>query len=135
MANLKRISDILFSSWVLANDKEPLPTGNGILDRALEHVVRGGAFPEPMRKALHFVPTSVGWRCAELRSILAWAQAADQTTDPNPTYMMTQPKGGASVARGLLFDLGIPENEALEWGRALAAAIQRERSQMEREQA
>lgn len=134
MANLKRISDILFSSWVVANGKESIPTGLGILDHALEDVVSQGAFPEDVRRSLHFVPTSVGRRCAELRSILAWAQAADQTSDPNPTYMTTQPKAQPSVARGILYDLGISEADARSWGKALATAILRERSRLEQAQ-
>jgi hypothetical protein len=126
MVNLKRIADILVASWTLANGNESLPTGEGVLDRALKRAVDAGNFPDDLRNSLHFVPTSVGLRCAELRAILIWAQAAQQTSDPNPSYKITNLKASRNVALGLAHNSGIGEAEAQKWGRALTDAVESE---------
>jgi hypothetical protein len=130
MANLKQIADVLIGSWTVANEGAPLPTGQGVLDRALKRVIDQGNFPEYVRKALHFVPTTVGVRCAELRAILVWAQAAEQTSDPNPSYMVTKPKGSHEAALGLLYDVDIDEEDARRWGQALAEAVKLENQKL-----
>lgn len=127
MANLKRIADVLVASWTLANeDGAPFPIGEGVLDRALKRAVDAGNFPEHVRSALHFAQTSVGLRCAELRAILVWAQAAQQTSDHNPSYRVTHTKVPTDVARGILYDADIDENVARAWGNALASAVKTE---------
>jgi hypothetical protein len=130
MADLKRIADVIIGSWTIANPGAALPTGQGVLDRALKRVIEGGNFPEYVRKSLHFVPTTVGTRCAELRAVLVWAQAAEQTSDPNPSYMVTKPKGSHKAALGLLYDADVEEEDALRWGHALAEAIKTENQRL-----
>jgi hypothetical protein len=126
MTNLKRIADVLVASWTLANGDEPFPIGEGLLDRALKRATEEGNFPEYVRKALHFVPTSVGLRCAELRGILVWAQAAQQTSDHNPSYRVTNTKVSTDVARGLIYDASLDEEDVRKWGQALADAVKME---------
>lgn len=130
--NMQRMADILISAWVLAATTEGvrrarrLPTGQGVLDRALKKVVESGNFTDEFRQ-LRFVETRIGTRCPELRSLLSWAQAADQTTDPNPSYDTTEAKVSAEVARRVLEELQIDVDTAQAWGEALFLAIEDEK--------
>ncbi len=128
--NLQQIADVLVSSWTLAEGaRKPLPTTLGVLDRALQRAISQGNFPEEFRR-LRFVPSRVGVRCPELNRALSWAQAAEQTSDPNPSYSTTTTKFSENVAIAMLDDLGIPVEEARNWGRALADAIKEEKEQI-----
>lgn len=130
--NMQRMADILISAWILAGTTEHgrrprrLPTGQGILDRALKKAIDSGNFTDEFRQ-LRFVETRIGTRCPELRSLLSWAQAADQTTDPNPSYDTTEAKVSADVARRVLHELDIDADNALAWGQALFRAIEDEK--------
>ena len=128
--SMQQIADVLIASWALAQEKRPLPTSRGVLDRALETVVNGGHFPEFFKTELHFVDTRLGKRCAELGEVLTWAQASEQTSDPNPSYLSTVPKAGQLAALSILYDLDIDAEKARQWGYALAAAIQQENSRL-----
>lgn len=130
--NTQRMADILISAWVLATAKDGgrsrrLPTGQGILDRALKKTIDKGDFTEEFQQ-LRFVETRIGTRCPELRALLSWAQAADQTTDPNPSYDTTEPKVSVDVAQRVLEELHIDPKLAKSWGLSLSRAIEEENS-------
>ncbi len=124
--DLQRIADILVASWTLAEEgQKPLTTSQGVLDRALLRVIREGSFPDDFR-ALRFVETRVGLRCPELSSVLSWALASEQTSDPNPSYQVTDVKPSVRVALALLDDYGVPAADAKHWGKALFDAVREE---------
>ena len=84
--------EVLIISWILGgeSDRDRIPTSHGILDRALKAAVDHGAFPPWIREELTFVDSRIGLQCVELPSLLNWAQRAQLTTAPNPTYHSTQ---------------------------------------------
>lgn len=121
--NLQEIGDVLMSSWTLAvGNSRGLPTTNGVLDRALLTAINEGNFPLDFQD-LVFVRSRVGLRCPELNRALSWAQAAEETTDPNPSYLTTTTKFSKDVAVTILDEFGIDVDEARKWGLALAHAI------------
>lgn len=100
-----------------------LPTGQGVLDRALKIAIENGNFPDEFQN-LRFIQSRVGTRCPELNAILSWAQAAELTSDPNPSYDVTKAKPTEDVAVIILDDLGVNVDDARSWGQALAEAIE-----------
>jgi hypothetical protein len=126
----QQMADVLASAWVLATahgdrGARPLPTGQGVLDRALKRVTEAGHFTDDFRR-LRFVETRLGTRCPELRAILTWAQATDQSTDPNPSYKLTKLELTPETAHIIVKDLGLQPTDAEEWGIALAKAVDEE---------
>jgi len=110
------------AAWILGSDEERLPTSHGLLDRALKLAIERGAFPL-WGERLHFVDSRVGLQCIELPALLDWAQRAQLTTAPNPSYRTTQPQVSKRAARAMLRDLGVSEVDARGWGKILAAAV------------
>lgn len=126
----QQMADVLASAWVLATAREgrsarPLPTGQGILDRALRKAICAGHFPSEFQR-LRFIDTRLGTRCPELRAILTWTQAAEQSTDPNPSYRETDFEFTPETAETVLAELGVNPVAARGWGEALANAIDEE---------
>lgn len=124
--SVRWVADVLISSWALAKGSRiPLPSNQGMLDRALCEAIKDGNFPSEFKK-LRFVQTRVGMRCSELNSVLSWAQAMGYTSDSNPTYEETYAKPSVEAARIILDELGIEIDLAKRWGEALANAISKE---------
>lgn len=126
--NAQEISDVLTSCWTLSEGTGTrLPSGLDVLDRALKRAIESGHFPADFKK-LRFVETRTGIRCPELASALSWAQASDQTADPNPAYNSTYVKPSDFVALVILRELGIDPEDARKWGQALSHAIREQHS-------
>jgi hypothetical protein len=120
MSELHRLAKLLVCSWTLGEtERQDLPTSHGILDRALQLVREEGGFPEWAWKELHFADSRVGLQCVELPDILDWAQTAELTEVPNPSYRRTRIKIDQGTARRLLSSLNIAEDEARRWGETL----------------
>jgi hypothetical protein len=120
MSELHRLAKLLVCSWTLGEtERQDLPTSHGILDRALQLVRDEGSFPEWVWKELHFADSRVGLQCVELPDILDWAQTAELTEVPNPSYRRTRIKIDQGTARRLLSSLNISEDEARRWGETL----------------
>jgi hypothetical protein len=124
MSKLPEVTQLLVSCWLLANNDRPIPTSHGLLDHALKSAWDNGAFPDWARKALHFVDARVGLQCVELPAILDWAQSAELTTAPNPSYRFTQVRVSQGLARRLVRQLQVPEEAAVAWGKLLSAGIE-----------
>ena len=123
--------EVLITSWILGgDDRDRIPTSHGILDRALRAAIRRGAFPSWVREKLSFVNSRIGLQCVELPSLLNWAQRAQLTTAPNPTYHATQVQISRVAARRILSDLDVSEEEAVTWGEILRKAVDAERESM-----
>lgn len=124
--------EVLITSWILAgeDDRDRIPTSHGILDRALRAAIESGAFPPWVHDELNFVDSRIGLQCVELPALLNWAQRAQLTTAPNPTYHWTQVQISRGAARRILSELHVPEEEAIEWGGILREAVDRERESM-----
>ena len=123
MTRMHDMAQLLVSCWVLSGDDCSIPTSHGLLDRALRSVTADEAFPEWMRHELHFVDSRIGLQCVELPAVLDWAQRAELTSAPNPSYETTHIQVSDRVARQLIRHLGITEEEATTWGRGLRDAI------------
>ena len=123
-------TELIIASWVLANDDNRIPTSHGILDRALEFAVGRGAFPSWLRNQLHFSDSRIGLQCVELPTLLDWAQRAQLTTAPNPSYQSTQVQISQNAARQMLEDLDITEEQAIEWGKLLVQGVEEVNSSM-----
>ena len=123
--------EVLITSWILGGgDRDRIPTSNGILDRALRTAVERGAFPSWVREELNFVDSRIGLQCVELPSLLNWAQRAQLTTAPNPTYHSTQVQISREAAQKILSELEVSEEEAMKWGTILREAVDTERESM-----
>ena len=123
--------EILITSWILGGgDRDRIPTSHGILDRALRTAIERGAFPSWIHEELSFVDSRIGLQCVELPSLLNWAQRAQLTTAPNPTYHSTQVQISREAARRILSELKVSEDEASEWGAILRQAVDTERDSM-----
>lgn len=118
-----RLAQLIVACWKLGGGTARIPTSHGILDRALKAVTDNGGFPEWARNRLHFVDSRIGLQCVELPSILEWAQRAQLTTAPNPSYETTEVQVSDRVAHRLLMDLEVPESSASAWGNDLRKAI------------
>jgi hypothetical protein len=132
VARLYDVAQLLVSSWALASPREKLPTPSGVLDRALKNAIDTGVFPEWAAAELHFAESRVGLRCVELPRILEWAQTAQLTSAPNPSYSSADLKIGPRAARVFLRRLDVPEEVALEIGRQLKNALDSELIRNER---
>ena len=120
MSELHSLAKLLVCSWTLGEtERQDLPTSHGILDRALKLVREEGSFPEWVWRELHFADSRVGLQCVELSDILDWAQTAELTEVPNPSYRRTRIKIDQLTARRLLATLRVSEDEARRWGRTL----------------
>jgi hypothetical protein len=124
MDRLHDVARLLISSLALASgkDKSQIPTSHGILDRAIRDALE--LFPEWARKEIHIADSRVGWQCVELPAILGWAQAAELTSAPNPSYRFTQLQVSPRVAQILLKRLDVPEAAAKLLGEAIMKSIQ-----------
>lgn len=116
-------TELLIASWILGGGSERIPASQGILDRALKTTVERGAFPSWVRDELHFVDSRVGLQCVELPELLDWAQRAQITTAPNPSYRSTQVQISRKAALLMLSDLHVAEEDAVKWGRLLREAV------------
>ena len=124
--------EVLLISWILGgeSDRDRIPTSHGILDRALQAAVDQGAFPSWFREELNFVDSRIGLQCVELPSLLNWAQRAQLTTAPNPTYHSTQVQISRDAALKILSELNLAEEDATKWGTILRQAVDTERESM-----
>ena len=123
--------EVLITSWILGGgDRDRIPTSHGILDRAIRTAMKRGAFPPWVHEELNFVDSRIGLQCVELPSLLNWAQRAQLTTAPNPTYQSTQVQISRVAARKILSDLDVSEDDASEWGAILRQAVDTERESM-----
>lgn len=123
--------EVLITSWILGgDDRDRIPTSHGILDRALRTALAHGAFPPWVREELSFVDSRIGLQCVELSSLLNWAQRAQLTTAPNPTYHSTQVQISRVAARKILSELDVSEEQAVRWGEILRKAVDAERESM-----
>ena len=123
MRHLLDISEILVASWVLAGSGERIPTSHGILDRALKEAVEHESCPPWVRENLHFVDSRIGLQCVELPSLLEWAQRAQLTSAPNPSYQSAQVQISNAAARDMVSTLDVSEKNAKLWGDQLRAII------------
>src|SRR5439155_11821207 len=114
MNELLRLTQLLYSCWIVSGteegEEEFLPTGNGVLEYALQDVVTKGVFPEWARKQLHFVNGDAGLTCLELPYIQKLATEIKFTSDPNPSYTRTNIVVGRPLARRFLSKLGVSED-------------------------
>lgn len=124
--------EVLIISWILGgeSDRDRIPTSHGILDRALQAAVDQGAFPSWFHEELTFVDSRIGLQCVELPSLLNWAQRAQLTTAPNPTYHSTQVQISRDAALKILSELNLAEEDATKWGTVLRQAVDTERESM-----
>ena len=123
MRHLLDTTELLIASWILAGEDDRIPTSHGILDRALRTAVEHEACPHWVRDQLHFVDSRIGLQCVELPALLDWAQRAQLTSAPNPSYHSTQVQISPKAARRLLPDLHVTEEKAIEWGAFLRQAV------------
>ncbi len=123
MRHLLDTTELLIASWILGGDTDQIPTSRGILDRALQVAVKDKTCPSWVRDQLHFVDSRIGLQCVELPALLDWAQRAQLTSTPNPSYRSTQVQISGKAARRMLLDLNITEEEATEWGKLLRKTV------------
>lgn len=124
MNQLHKVAQFLISSWSLgAEGQREIPTSNGVLDRALKSAYDSGALPAWVRDEIHFTDSRIGLQCVELPAILDWAQAAELTSAPNPSYRFAELKVSPRVARALLRKLKVSEQDATALGRVLKESI------------
>lgn len=131
MARMHDMAQTLVSCWVLANEGDRLiPTSHGLLDRGLHRAVESSAFPDWMRQELQFADSRIGLQCIDLPDLLDWAQRAELTSAPNPSYHTVQVQISPRVARRLLRQLGINEDDAAAWGKALREGIEKSKDDL-----
>lgn len=123
MLTIDRLAQLIVSSWRLGNQDSRIPTSCGILDRALKIAIERKAFPDWVHNELHFVDSRIGLQCIELPSILEWAQRAQLTAAPNPSYQYTDVQVSNKVAKRLIDSLGESASDAESWGKLLQEAI------------
>lgn len=120
MQNIHKISQLLISSLRLARgDEDSFNTTRGVLDLALKRAIDKNLFPVWMRKELNFAISRTGLRCVELPHILDWAQTAELTKAPNPSYQMTQFDIDKELAEHFLSEMKVSLKKAREWGQEL----------------
>jgi hypothetical protein len=123
MNRMHRLAKLLVCSWVLGGEEpQDLPTSHGILDRALQIANDQRVLPGWFWEQVHFADSRVGLQCVELPDILDWAQTAELTEVPNPTYRRTRVKVSPAVAKRMLDDLAISVEDAAAWGKSLRMA-------------
>ena len=123
MTHMLDISEILVASWALAGNGERIPTSHGILDRALKEAVQHDTCPPWVRDNLHFVDSRIGLQCVELPSLLDWAQRAQLTSAPNPSYQSAQIQISKMAARDLVSSLNVTAEDARLWGEHLKTLV------------
>jgi hypothetical protein len=130
MNDLHRIAQLIACCWRIAdNSNSRIPTSHSILDRALRKVISDVDSPEWLNKGLTFVDSRIGLQCVELPAILEWAQRAQLTSAPNPSYETTEVQISPRVASRFLASLGISEDVGRSLGNKLkeyAAEVQQE---------
>ncbi len=128
MNELLGLTQLLYSCWIVSGTEkgmESMPTGNGVLEYALQDAVDKGVFPEWARKRLHFVNGDTGLTCLELPYIQKLATEIKFTSDPNPSYTRTNIVVGRPIALRCLSKLEISETQAAQWGMELRNAVKR----------
>ena len=130
MRHLLDTTELLIASWILGGDGDRIPTSHGILDRALKLAVGDKTCPPWVRDQLHFVDSRIGLQCVELPALLDWAQRAQLTSAPNPSYQSTQVQISGKAARLMLLDLDVTEEEAIKWGILLRQIVDEVNSSM-----
>lgn len=130
MAHLLEATEFLISCWILSGDDDRIPTSHGILDRALKGAVKNELCPSWVRDQLHFVDSRIGLQCVELPALLDWAQRAQLTSAPNPSYHSAQVQVSCKVASRMLRDLDVTEGDAEHWGRLLRQGVEKESNSM-----
>jgi hypothetical protein len=118
MNQIHNITQLLVSSLILSGISK-IPTSHGLLDRALKAAYDEGAFPDWVRREMHFVDSRIGLQCIELQEILTWAQNAELTTAPNPSYRYADVQISSRAANQLLRRIGVSEDHARQWGAVL----------------
>jgi hypothetical protein len=119
---LYETAQLIVCCWLLGPNTD-LPTSHGVLDRALYQAKEKGALPEWAWKDLHFVDSRIGFQCVELPAILNWAQSAELTSAPNPSYSVAELKITERVAKRLLAGLDVSEEQARALGSILGVAV------------
>jgi hypothetical protein len=123
MNRMHRLAKLLVCSWALGgDDTQDLPTSQGILDRTLQLAKNENVLPGWFWEQVHFADSRVGLQCVELPDILDWAQTAELTEVPNPSYRRTRVKVSPAVAKRMLADLDVSVEDAVGWGKSLRAA-------------
>jgi hypothetical protein len=115
------LAEVMVASWVLGGAEQPMPAAAGWLDRSLHGAVQAGAFGIYAKK-LRFIETALGLRCAEADAIVEWAQRAQLLGAPRPGQRAAEVRVGPKLARRILKERGIQEEEATAWGRRLRQA-------------
>jgi hypothetical protein len=130
MNDFHRIAQLITCCWRLADDGHArIPTSHSILDRALRQLIAENEVPSWLGSGLTFVDSRIGLQCVELPSILEWAQRAQLTSAPNPSYETTEVQISPRVASRFLATLGISEDAGRDIGNRLkeyAAEFQQE---------
>jgi len=119
------LAELLVSCWKIGAGQAKIPTSHWILDRALKDLVDNGSLPDWARNSLHFVDSRIGLQCIELQGILEWAQGAQLTTAPNPTYRYAEIAISKEAASIFLRRLGITKTDAELWGSQLHDSVER----------
>lgn len=130
MTHLLDTTELLIASWILSGDTDRIPTSHGILDRALEAAVTDEACPSWVSDQLHFVDSRIGLQCVELPALLDWAQRAQLTIAPNPSYQSTEVQISKKAAERMLGELDVSRNDAIKWGERLRKLVDEERRSM-----
>lgn len=133
MDRIQQVAQLLVSSWSVTAQQETeraIPTSHGVFDRALKRVVDQGQFPQWATDSLHFVDSRIGLQCVELPSILDWAQRAELTTAPNPSYRFTLVQLSSQAAKKVIRRLELSEDEAAALGQSLRHAVDEAKSQV-----
>lgn len=126
MDRIQQVAQLLVSSWSVTASAEgdrAIPTSHGIFDRALKEVADAGGLPAWATESLHFVDSRIGLQCVELPMIWDWAQKAELTAVPNPSYRLTQVQISDTAAKKIIRRLEMGENAAISLGRALRDAV------------
>jgi hypothetical protein len=130
MNDLHRLAQFITCCWRLAdNGHARIPTSHSILDRALRQLITENEVPCWLASGLTFVDSRIGLQCIELPSVLEWAQRAQLTSAPNPSYETTEVQISPRVASRFLESLGISEDVGRSLGNKLkeyAAEVQHE---------
>jgi hypothetical protein len=133
MNRLHDVAQLIVSCWTMAgkdkDDDNLIPTSHSMLDRALKDLAERGALATWALEEIHFVDSRIGLQCIELPMILDWAQKAELTSAPNPSYQVTQVQIRKPTAKKLLWRLGVAEEQASAWGKALRDTMERLKAQ------
>lgn len=121
---LGQLAELLVACWVVSGQDARIPSSHGLLDRAIYAALKQGAFPEWLHESLHFVDSRVGLQCVEVPAILDWAQRAQLTTAPNPSYQYTQVQVSSWLAQRLLRTQNVSRENAEQWGQVLRSSME-----------